>query len=396
MRPITAFFKPAGGAPRPPLAPPSADELASARRKAFDKLFVSRTGADSGAKRVGRPTNATQALYDVCGRMREVYRTYTGPLSLDEWWSMQPELAALPAVSSAAAAAPAAAAAAAAAGEVDASGAPSGMDVMVQQEHQKHGYRNEGIRLLYQALMHKWAMDGSHTGFYTATEFSGRVFEFLGHGPLAPSTAHRWLKREKDDYDAGLSTALRQKPNITQLLLELEEARARVKEMRVPPPDPDGHGAIMAQWYSELAAAVTPLTALPGFGPHIVCGVAASLFSKKTDGEEWIPSEDWARYFMHTHMKLTVRRVTGHITHPAAVEKQQQLHDINLNIISLAFADEGLQPDDIYFMDEIGAFSAVRGDCGITRGVYATRVGECTVSTATTDVCACYGALDHG
>ena len=125
--------------------------------------------------------------------------------------------------------------------------------------------------------------------------------------------------------------------------------------MREPPNDPGGHGARMMPWHQELAAAVTPLTALPGFGPYMVCGVAASLFTKKTDGEEWTPSEKWARYFMTQHMKLVVRRVTGHMAHPAAVEKQLQLHDINLNIVSLAMADEGLQPGDFYFMDEIGA-----------------------------------------
>ena len=114
----------------------------------------------------------------------------------------------------------------------------------------------------------------------------------------------------------------------------------------------------MAAWYPELAAAVMPLTTLPGFGPYMVCGVAASLFAKKTDGEEWTPSEEWARYFMCKHMKLVVRRVTSHMIHPAAVEKQLQLHDINLNIVSLALADEGLQPSDIYFMDEFGAFFA--------------------------------------
>ena len=194
MRPITAFFKPAGGAEP---APPSADELASARRKAFDKLFVSRTGADSGAKRVGRPTKATQALYDVCGRMREVYWAYTGPLSLDEWWDAQPQLAALPVVSSAAAAAPVAAVAAAAAGEMEASGAPSGMDVMVQQEHQKHGYRNEGIRLLYQALMHKWAMDGSRgRGGEAASRCLGGGDGAHGGGLRCRRHSHRWLRRQ--------------------------------------------------------------------------------------------------------------------------------------------------------------------------------------------------------
>jgi hypothetical protein len=65
------------------------------------------------------------------------------------------------------------------------------MDVMAQLEYQKHGYRNDGIRLLYQAFMHKWAADGTHLGFYTGPEFSARVLEILGHGPLAPATSYR-------------------------------------------------------------------------------------------------------------------------------------------------------------------------------------------------------------
>lgn len=360
MSKITNFFKPLEGGARPAQAPPSADELAGARRKAFHARFVSHTNADPTKKPVGRTPNAVIALYALHNKMWTAYGAYTGSLSLDEWWAEQPELAALPAAAPAAAAA-VAAAAPGAVGEAGA-GAPSGVDVMEQQEYKKHGYRSPFIRVLYQVEMHVWAQDGTHMSFRSAADFSARVLAYLGHGPLASSTAGDWLKREKDAYgvqNVGVPPhkhALLKRPDVPRLMGELLADRAAVAQMGVPPNDPGGHGARMAAWYPELTAAVTPLTALPGFGPYMVCGVAASLFAKKTDGEEWTPSEEWARHFMTQHMKLVVRRVTGHMTHPAAVEKQLQLHDINLNIVSLAMADDGLQPCDIYFMDEFGAF----------------------------------------
>jgi len=44
------------------------------------------------------------------------------------------------------------------------------MEAAAAQEQQKHHYRNDDVRLLYQSHMHIWAADGAHMGWYTVDQ----------------------------------------------------------------------------------------------------------------------------------------------------------------------------------------------------------------------------------
>ena len=228
------------------------------------------------------------------------------------------------------------------------------MEAAAAQEQQRHQYRNDDVKLLYQSLMHVWAADGAHIGWYTVDQFVELLAQQLGH-TVARSTAGDWLAREKKAFNAknvGLPSrmhALLEKPDVPRMMGELRAARAEVHAMDLEPAD----AGRLATWYDELIIKVKPFLPLPGFGPHVVCTLGQQLYAEKTADEEWEPSDSWARWFMKNKMGLALRRVTGSAVTPAAAQKQEELHEINLGVLAL-LKEEGLEDEDIWFYDEIG------------------------------------------
>jgi len=195
---------------------------------------------------------------------------------------------------------------------------------------------------------------GQHMGWYTVDQFVERLRADLGH-TVARATAGDWMTRERNALNAknvGMPPkmrALMEKPDVPRMMAEMKAAREELRAMDVEPAD----AGLLAPWYDELVAKVKPFLPLPGFGPHVVCTLGQRLYADRTAGEMWTPSDSWARWFMKNKMDLVMRRVTGSAVTPAAVQKQEELHDHNLNVIALLL-EEGLKPEAIWFYDEIG------------------------------------------
>ena len=63
----------------------------------------------------------------------------------------------------------------------------------------------------------------------------------------------------------------------------------------------------------------------------------------------------WCYWFMHKHLNLVCRRVTGHSYTPEEIAKQDELHQRNLKRIAV-LRRQGLDPKYIFGSDQFGIY----------------------------------------
>ena len=322
-------------------------DFGAERRKAAHAFLVAELGVNPSAKPNRRPTYAESERYTLFGDLLARYSSKDAPVEeepLAAWWREQPEHERL----------------AAERGDAAAPGAPTDTeagcyDLPSREELRKHHYRNDSVRLLYQSLAHVWAEDGSHMGWRSIGAFCDLIVSVLGHARPAHSTAGDWLARERSAYEVknvgvpSRQRALLVKPDVPHVLAELQAARTEVAGVV------SGltNSIFAPEWYDELCAHCEHILPSFNFSPFAVATLAAKVFADKTGGEVWEPSVSWCLGFMHKHMNLVPRRVTGSSVKPGQTEKQNELHEINLFTVALAL-EEGLAPQYFIAADEFG------------------------------------------
>jgi len=220
----------------------------------------------------------------------------------------------------------------------------------------KNFWSNPLAQLLLRSLVHMWNKDGSHSSFKTINDFRNCVLDILNVS-IPPSTVGRYHKAEVDAYAAG--KGLRKKPNVLAAVLsEYKESKEFVEKLGVEPAAVPGTAyKFLPEWYEELKEASVELFDLVGFGGPTVQGLAAAVVLEHTDEDEkalaWIPSIDWCHWFMHKHLHLEVRKVTGSASTPEMIAKQDELQLMNLQRFAVRLAN-GLKPKYFYGSDQFG------------------------------------------
>lgn len=211
------------------------------------------------------------------------------------------------------------------------------------------------LMAVYNAWAHIWAADGSHAGWRSVDFLVMKARVDLGR-VVASSTMARWLKREKDEYDAG--RGLRQRPDLAALIMKMKGAAESVAEDVIVKDMPQS--AFGAHLFPQLIAQCNEMVDIAGFGVHVVAAFASDIYHDSLaigEGEPadvWVPSDEWCYWFMHAHLNLVPRRITSHDTaSPEQVALQQRLHDVNVETIAIA-RHEGLPDWAILGSDEFG------------------------------------------
>ena len=330
-------------------------DFAAERRKAAHAFLITALGVNPNAKPNRRPTFAESERYAAFSDLVARYSSKAAPVEdepLTVWWREQPEYQRFAAERSNAG--DAATAVVPPAGAPRSAGAAC-IDLPAREELRQHHYRNDSVRLLYQSLAHVWAADGSHMGWRPVDDYCDEIARVLGHERPARSTAGDWLAREKAAFDArNLGYAPRQrallaKPDVPRLLAELTAARSDAARLATGL----NNSMFSPLWYDELRVHCDRILPAFNFSPHAVAVLAAKVFANKTGGEVWEPSETWCLAFMHKHMNLVPRRVTGSSVKLGQLERQNELHEINLFMVALALED-GLVPEYFIAADEFG------------------------------------------
>ena len=145
---------------------------------------------------------------------------------------------------------------------------------------------------------------------------------------------------------------------------EYEEDRKKLAEE----PELDGSAAagagvaarkFLSAWVPELKAACEEVIDMVGFSANVVQALAESVvLEHAVKGEDeveetWEPSMTWCYWFMHKHLNLVCRRVTGHSYTPEEIAKQDELHQRNLKRIAV-LRRQGLDPKYIFGSDQFG------------------------------------------
>jgi hypothetical protein len=198
------------------------------------------------------------------------------------------------------------------------------------------------VRLIYRSLCHKWDVRGGHAGWHTRDEVGTKILNDLGH-KVAPSTASRYLAKEKELYAKNDPSAVMKKPNLVELI---NLTRSEEKELKVLMITDEPRGRpheFPPEWYPLLSKRCSQMQKLLGFGSHIVQAFANLLHAEMLEvapEEVRVPSEEWCYWFMHTQMGLTPRRITSHACTPQQVEEQERLKYIltHINSILRAFS----------------------------------------------------------
>lgn len=248
---------------------------------------------------------------------------------------------------------------AAAPGGGDGTGGALASDAAADATGSGHGtrYSSHQKASIYQAC-HKWAKDGSHTGFYEATVVRNRYSDFTGI-VIPERTIGRWIKEEMNAYAAGRGI---RSLAAGKALLASAEVTLRIAKDE-PMPKIGGRPAqFPKELYGELQRRCTALMGdFPGFGPAQVVMLAGELLKRRAASLaltlHWQPLEQWGYWFIKHVMRLSYRRNTS--TKPllsaAALTKQQDVHKHNLKRIALALHD-GLALKYIIALDEFGQF----------------------------------------
>ena len=246
-------------------------------------------------------------------------------------------------------------------------------------EQAKHHYTNPAVFMLYQSYMHVWCVKGTHVRFRNAKEFLAEIKAHLGH-VVNDKTAARWLKKEKDRFNADKAThpeayaaAMRKKPDVTAMLADITDARKEMQTFNASDPPNVRHNGrpftFDTSLYPLLIEKCEKALPLPGFGTDLVAAYASLIHANANKvtveddsdvapdsdvAELWVPSESWCFWFMRKKMKLSFRRVTGApVLSAKETAKQEELHKRTVQHIAVAL-HQGLHPKFIIRSDEFG------------------------------------------
>ena len=192
----------------------------------------------------------------------------------------------------------------------------------------------------------------------------------LGIEVPSERTCHRWLAKEKAAFDLPPEkdgqdgyTPVRSMSHIAGLLVQVEQDRLAAKKTN-PASEPrfntkNGRPFLFEpQWYPDLITMCREVLYTPGFGVSTVKAFSVTVMCDKMglppeDAFGLMPSDNWAWWFMRQQMGLVIRRASGT---PVAAEvgaKQDELHLITLQRLSVMI-DNGLKLKYIIGSDEFG------------------------------------------
>ena len=128
--------------------------------------------------------------------------------------------------------------------------------------------------------------------------------------------------------------------------------------------DVRSQGIFKSEWVPELVERLKGKVEEASFSTVLVAAEAHVLMVEKmkklgagfeTDDnlKEWLPSDSWVYWFLRTHMRLTPRRVNSYQPSAEALEKQAELHELNLMRLA-ELRERGLLPEDLVTLDEFG------------------------------------------
>ena len=151
------------------------------------------------------------------------------------------------------------------------------------------------------------------------------------------------------------------KIDLVSHVAEYEEAKDNLKNHDVEPALLGNKGRpylFHPSLYPNLISRLEETIDIVGFGPAIVATMVGIILKGLMRGDEDItifePSQEWCRWFLRTKMGLVKWRVTSHAYTVQEREKQEQLHQLNLDHLAKMIADDGLTADFIFCTDELG------------------------------------------
>ena len=157
-----------------------------------------------------------------------------------------------------------------------------------------------------------WGKDKAHLGWQSAKSFGAKITDLLGY-KISKSSIYRILSEEMNLYNNGSADAMRTKPDL-KLYFESYEKDQKAKASIGIEPSEIHEGApykFNPIWYEELRKEIDFAHHLLGFGTNIVIILASDIVIKKTNGMcSFIPSVEWARWFLRTVCDYVLRKVT--------------------------------------------------------------------------------------
>ena len=219
----------------------------------------------------------------------------------------------------------------------------------------EYAYLKGHLQEVHASFAHVWAMDGTHLRFLTGAEYAVRLRDVLGYDESYPkrSTVFAWLDREKHAYSHGKGVRVR--PNIVKLMLSEQRAKSQLIRS-LGSVQQDTH-IFKVDWYAGLVDELELTKSEVGFGAWAVASAATRIYKAKADSDDvpWVPSLEWCYWFLHEHMKMTPRRMTGSRDPPEVFEEQQRLHERNLDRLA-NHLEGGLPLWAILACDELGQY----------------------------------------
>jgi hypothetical protein len=192
-------------------------------------------------------------------------------------------------------------------------------------------------------------------GWRKYKEIVEKISEFTS--PPSERTLYRVIQNEMNWFENEDPRALRSKPDIAALEREVQCAKEKLSSITNQPDFNESKYVFSPTWYEKLKQSLLEHQNTVGFGPLIVQSEARRISGESTAGiEEFIPSEQWCRWFLRIQMGFVVRRKTSHRYTPQQEEKQRQIHQRNLERLALLKATKGLLDADIIGADEVGCF----------------------------------------
>ena len=243
-----------------------------------------------------------------------------------------------------------------------------GKDYTEEYEEKRYGYKDAAIHVLCHSYMHVWGTQGQHIGWRNHKEWLQRCAD--ADIPGAPETTFLlWKQKEKsvfeDDKDTPDFVPVRHKSHVAGLLaqvhLDREFAKSTVIEKALSLQKTGGGVPfqILPTWYDTLKERCLQVIKLLGFGGDMV-----ACFAAHADDETmmYTPSLEWTYWFMRVQMNLRLRKVCGAPVSPEVRVKQDELHEISVQRLTVRMVD-GLDPKYIIGSDQFGIHQCVAVCC---------------------------------
>jgi hypothetical protein len=212
---------------------------------------------------------------------------------------------------------------------------------------------SESVLFLKSSLCHIWGKDGSHIGWrvwHEVRDEALKEYQFL----LGDSTAKRILHNEQLAYKAG--NGIRTKPGILEYQ-DLTKAYKHINFVEGVNAGTTGSTNFIfnPDWYPEAIEAVLQVEKTRGFGPDIVGALISDLLTKKGASVTFM-SHDWILWFLYEKFdpKFVTRKPTTNKCTPAQEEKNELLHQINLDQLLYLREEKGLEWKYYVSSDEFG------------------------------------------